>query len=111
MAVGSIREIRERGLRIPDDISVTGFDDIKLTQFDYPALTTVHIARDQIGQYICQIPIPNGKTKAGTGDPDDPELMLRDSTGRLLGREARAVEVTSNRFPPPGRSMPARSTT
>jgi DNA-binding LacI/PurR family transcriptional regulator len=81
MAVGAMREIRERGLRIPEDISVTGFDNIKLAQFCYPALTTVHIPRDQIGQNICDALIPNEQTKLAREIIIDPEFVLRDSTG------------------------------
>jgi len=81
MAVGAMREIRERGLRIPQDISVTGFDNIKLAQFCYPALTTVHIPRDQIGQNIIAVLMPNGETRLEREILVDPELVLRDSTG------------------------------
>jgi len=81
MAVGAMREIRERGLRIPQDISVTGFDNIKLAQFCYPALTTVHIPRDQIGQNICEVLMPHGETRLEHEILIDPELVLRDSTG------------------------------
>ena len=45
-AVGALRELRERGLRVPQDVSVTGFDNVKLSEFCYPALTTVHIPRE-----------------------------------------------------------------
>jgi len=62
MAVGVMREIRDRGLRVPDDISVTGFDNVKLAQFCYPALTSVHIPRDQIGQIICDSLLAGDKT-------------------------------------------------
>ena len=81
MAVGALREIRERGLRVPEDISVTGFDNVKLALFCYPALTTVHIPRDQIGQIICDSLIPNEKTMVEHEILIDPELVLRDSTG------------------------------
>ena len=81
MAVGAMREIRERGLRILEDISVTGFDNINLAQFCYPALTTVHIPRDQIGQNICDALIPNEKTRLAQEIIIDPEFVLRDSTG------------------------------
>ena len=84
MAVGAMREIRERGLRIPQDISVTGFDNIKLAQFCYPALTTVHIPRDQIGRNICEVLMPNGETRLEHEILIDPELVLRDSTGPAL---------------------------
>ena len=82
-AVGALRELRERGLRVPQDVSVTGFDNVKLSEFCQPALTTVHIPRDQIGHIVCESLLP--KTANGAlADSEiviDPELMLRDSTG------------------------------
>ena len=53
MAVGSLLELRDIGLRVPRDISVTGFDNIKLAQFSDPPLTSVHISREEIGRIIC----------------------------------------------------------
>jgi DNA-binding LacI/PurR family transcriptional regulator len=87
MAVGALRELRERGLRVPQDISVTGFDNVKLSEFCYPALTTVHIPRDRIGQIICQRLLPD-PDKPDTGEHDvviDPEFVVRDSTGPAPG--------------------------
>ena len=83
MAVGALRELRERGLRVPQDVSVTGFDNVKLSEFCYPALTTVHIPRYQIGRKVCDY------LMAKSGQPEvasteiliDPEFVLRDSTG------------------------------
>src|SRR5215467_2183627 len=60
MAVGALRELRERGLRVPQDISVTGFDNVKLSEFCYPALTTVHIPRDRIGHIVFDCLAPGG---------------------------------------------------
>jgi LacI family transcriptional regulator len=82
-AVGALRELREQGIRVPQDMSVTGFDNVKLSEFCYPALTTVHIPRERIGHIICDHLIP----EAGKPDPAeheiviDPELVVRDSTG------------------------------
>ncbi|HYM84235.1 MAG TPA: LacI family DNA-binding transcriptional regulator, partial [Candidatus Dormibacteraeota bacterium] len=45
MAIGSLRAVRAMGLRCPDDVSVVGFDDLELTRYVQPALTT--IAQDQ----------------------------------------------------------------
>jgi DNA-binding LacI/PurR family transcriptional regulator len=91
MAVGAMREIRERGLRVPEDISVTGFDNVKLAQFCYPALTSVHIPRDQIGQIICDSLLPGEKTMLDHDIVIDPELVVRDSTGPAAG--SRNAEV------------------
>jgi DNA-binding LacI/PurR family transcriptional regulator len=81
MAVGALRELRERGLRVPDDVSVTGFDDVNLAQFSYPALTTVHIPRDQIGRTICECLMNRENALIEHEFVIDPELVLRDSTG------------------------------
>ena len=83
MAVGALRELRERGLRVPQDVSVTGFDNVKLSEFCYPALTTLHIPRDRIGHMICRTLAP-GPEEAQAGEHElviDPELVVRDSTG------------------------------
>lgn len=81
MAVGTLRELRDSGIRVPQDISVTGFDNIKLAQFCHPSLTSVHIPRDEIGQTICDCLL---KTEFKLLEQEfviDPELVLRDSTG------------------------------
>ena len=82
MAVGALRELREHGIQAPRDISVTGFDNIKLSEFCYPALTTVHIPRDRIGHLICDRLIPGSDRPEWNGDEIviDPEFMVRDST-------------------------------
>ncbi len=88
MAVGALRELRNRGLRVPQDISVTGFDNIKLSEFCFPALTTVHIPRDRIGHTICRCLIPQG-AGAGVAEHEmvvDPEFLVRESTGPVPPR-------------------------
>ena len=83
MAVGVLRELREHGLDMPKDISVTGFDNIKLAEFCSPALTTVHIPRDQIGHIMFESLV--SETRNTHGSPHetviDPELVVRESTG------------------------------
>lgn len=82
-AVGALRELRERGLRVPGDVSVTGFDNVKLSEFCFPALTTVHIPRERIGQIICDHLIPDPAQPAAKEHEIviDPELVVRESTG------------------------------
>jgi LacI family transcriptional regulator len=50
LAVGALQSARQLGLTVPDDVSITGFDDIELGQVAYPALTTVHVPHRQMGQ-------------------------------------------------------------
>ncbi len=49
MAIGVMRKIREKGLRIPADVAVTGFDDIEIAGYIRPALTTVRQPIEKIG--------------------------------------------------------------
>ncbi len=83
MALGVLRELRSRGLRVPQDISVTGFDNIKLSEYCWPALTTLHIPRDAIGHLVFQSLVPDAAKSRVPGRETiiDPEFMLRDSTG------------------------------
>src|SRR5208283_869668 len=60
-AVGALRELRERGVRVPQDMSVTGFDNVSLSEFCYPPLTTVHIPRERIGHIISHCLIPKDR--------------------------------------------------
>jgi LacI family transcriptional regulator len=83
MALGVLRELREQKLRIPLDVSVTGFDNIKLSEYCSPPLTTLHIPRDAIGRMVFQTLAPElGKQRqAGREIVIEPEFVLRESTG------------------------------
>jgi LacI family transcriptional regulator len=83
MAVGVLRELREQGIRVPEDVSVTGFDNIALSEFCCPALTTVHIPRDQIGRTIFESLVPDSKKPRAKGREIviDPEFLVRESSG------------------------------
>lgn len=50
LAVGAIRGATAMGLAVPDDLSITGFDDIEVAQLSQPALTTVHVPHREMGR-------------------------------------------------------------
>jgi LacI family transcriptional regulator len=83
MALGLLRELRDQGLRVPEDVSVTGFDNIKLSQYCEPPLTTVDIPRERIGHLVFEaLTRDAGKGKPASRDiVIDPEFVLRSSTG------------------------------
>ncbi len=83
MALGVLHELRECGLRVPADVSVTGFDNIKLAEVASPALTTVHVPRDRIGQLMVHVLTePHAAAEAcGRKILIDPEFLVRASTG------------------------------
>lgn len=76
-AVGVLRELRAQGMRVPEDVSVTGFDDIELAQFCHPPLTTVHIPRNDIGSLAFRSLV----AEQGREVVIEPEIVLRESTG------------------------------
>ncbi len=83
MALGVLHELREAGLRVPQDVSVTGFDNIKLAEVACPPLTTLHIPRDKIGQLMIQV-LTGAQSAAeacGRKILIDPEFVVRSSTG------------------------------
>ena len=55
MAVGAIRAIREKGLRVPEDISVVGYDGIEMGQFLSPRLTTISQQQKALAQRSLEI--------------------------------------------------------
>lgn len=82
MAIGVLRELRERGLRVPQDISVTGFDNILLSEYTVPALTTLDIPRWRIGRICLEALIRDPELARFAPDTViEPELVLRGSTG------------------------------
>ena len=63
MAVGSIRALRDAGLRVPQDVSVIGYDDIPLASFFDPPLTTIRQPMDEFGRHGAQLLIEAIKNK------------------------------------------------
>ena len=55
MAVGAIRALRDAGLRVPQDISVIGYDDIPLASYFDPPLTTIRQPMDEFGLHGAQL--------------------------------------------------------
>ncbi len=83
MALGVIKALREADLAVPGDVSVVGCDNISLSDFARPALTTIDIPRARVGHLVGEALMPNGETSAlwGREMVIEPELIVRDSTG------------------------------
>lgn len=86
MAFGAMRAIQSHGLRVGQDVSVVGFDDITLAQFYHPSLTTIRQPVREIGQLLfelLQTIIAGEPGEALSGTLVKPSLSIRESTGRL----------------------------
>lgn len=82
-AMGVIRAIHDAGLRVPEDISVIGFDDILSAAYQKPSLTTIRQPLREMGNRGAQLlldMIANPKTQALPEIVVQPELIVREST-------------------------------
>jgi len=82
LGAGAIAKAREMGFEIPGDISITGFDDIDLSEVISPKLTTVHVPHRRMGESAANLllSILNGQTGCQSVEFET-ELMLRESLG------------------------------
>ena len=82
MAIGAIRAARDAGLRVPDDISIVGFDDIRFAAFVDPPLTTIRQPGQEIGRRAMShlVRILSGERVAERRQILPTELVIRGST-------------------------------
>src|SRR5450631_1454324 len=83
-AIGAIRAIQEQGLRVPQDVSVMGFDDIPGAAFHTPSLTTVRQPLNRMGEVAAQSLLERieGATDYPSEIAIEPELVVRESTAK-----------------------------
>jgi LacI family transcriptional regulator len=80
MAIGILSELRQHGIRVPDDISVVGFDDIAVAADVAPALTTARIPMFEMGQHAVALILRPASDEARTITTTH-ELIVRASSG------------------------------
>ena len=76
LAIGALKRAKAMGLRVPEDVSITGFDDIEIAEVTEPAITTVHVPHRQMGQVAAEILIRQLQIKAASREfmPESREL-------------------------------------
>jgi LacI family transcriptional regulator len=90
-AIGSLWAFREAGLRVPEDISIVGFDDIPGAAYANPGLTTVRQPLLKMGQIAAQTVVDQIEGR-GEYVPEiaiEPEFVVRESTGPAPVRRSR----------------------
>jgi LacI family transcriptional regulator len=83
MAIGAIQAIEDAELRVPQDISVTGFDDLQLEGFQSAALTSVHQPLERIGREAATLLLEQIESKKPRCVLIYPDLRIRGSTSKL----------------------------
>lgn len=89
-AIGAVKALKDAGKRVPEDVSVVGFDDVQSAAFQNPALTTVRQPLHAMGLMAAEeIVLSIGKRHGGTlnlvsgSRVVTPELIVRESTGPI----------------------------
>jgi DNA-binding LacI/PurR family transcriptional regulator len=99
-AIGSVRAFQEAGLRVPEDVSVVGFDDIRIAVHNNPTLTTVRQPLEKMGEIAARTLLERLEDHKPWIPKIviEPELVIRDSSGPLTTDRgvARNVSFASN---------------
>jgi LacI family transcriptional regulator len=82
MAAGVLQAARMKGLSVPEDLSVVGFDDFQLASSVWPRLTTIHSPTRDIGRTAVRKLIGLAREdQAGAPEETSPTLVVRESSG------------------------------
>ena len=81
LAVGAVKALKERGLRVPDDVAVAGFDDFEFAEYTDPPLTTLHVPGFEMGHLAATKLIDRieGKVELPTATVLPVRLVARES--------------------------------
>lgn len=83
-ALGAIRALEDAGLAVPRDVSVVGFDDIRLSVFARPSITTVRQPLSEMGKSAAQILLQRLQGASAPAEfAVEPKLVVRESTAKV----------------------------
>jgi LacI family transcriptional regulator len=97
VAIGAWRMLLELGVRIPQELSLVGFDDIEMSGLLVPPLTTVRQDTGRMGQEAAELLLEllHGRAPRRTATLIEPELVIRGSTGPAAGVAALSTRQRS----------------
>jgi LacI family transcriptional regulator len=83
LAIGFMNQAQVAGVKVPEQVSVAGFDDIPFARYAMPSLTTVDMQSEAMGElaFIRMLELIEGKLQASE-ETLRPRLVIRNSTGR-----------------------------
>ena len=84
MAIGAIRAIKDRGLRVPEDISVIGFDGIDIGKYTVPRLTTIRQHREEMATRGVEILLNSLNDKVAAVHEIEPFYLIPGESVRKL---------------------------
>lgn len=94
VALGALSALRERGLRVPGDVSVVGFDDIPLAAYLHPSLTTVRLPAHELGLAAGRALLDRiARREVARRTLLPTELVIRSSTAPVAGGAERRITI------------------
>lgn len=87
IAIGAMQWLHQAGIRVPDDVAVTGFDNISDSEFTFPPLTTVHVYKKLIGALAAERAIRRIE------NPDEVPLQIVTPTSVIIRQSCGAAVV------------------
>jgi len=86
MAIGALKRFRERGIRVPEDVAIVGFDDIEMATLTTPQLTTIHQPMKQVGTIAAEklLALLGGQPVGDKRTIVSTRLVVRESCGAHL---------------------------
>lgn len=84
LAISALAVCREEGIRVPEEVSVMGFDNIAASQYTYPPLTTVHVPKSEQGEFMARYLISQIK--------EGPQPAQRRLSAELVVRQSTAAK-------------------
>ena len=97
IAIGAIKALKELGFRVPEDMSIVGFDDISIVKFINPPLTTIFQDRKEIGEIGTEMlidRISNSNIEWGRKILVPPKLVMRESVRRVNEKASEIYQDT-----------------
>ena len=97
MGFGAIRALQERGLRVPDDVSVLGMDDLEIAEMVTPPLTTIHYPIKELVERAMELLISQISNRESRSETIllEPSLTIRRSTTRCPSGGSKSREAVS----------------
>jgi LacI family transcriptional regulator len=110
LALGCYDALKERGLKCPDDISVTGFNDVPFIDRLSPPLTTVQVPQDQLGVRATELLMDHIQARQSDTTVSTPPLQVRLDPTLVVRGSTRAVSTSRAGATPRRSTRPARVT-
>ncbi|MFC7763282.1 LacI family DNA-binding transcriptional regulator [Catellatospora bangladeshensis] len=83
-AAGAMRALRAAGKRVPDDVSIIGYDDTPMAPELFPALTSVHLPHEELGRTAVKLALQRGENSTRQHVMLGTHIAMRDSVRPLI---------------------------